>query len=232
MNDKKALFFDCYGTLVDWESGILQALLPFFAQRGIPAEPEEVLALFARFETEAEAGDYRPYRQVLAMVMDQFAQYWQFPISAAEREILAESLGQWPLFPDTRIALQKLATRFSLGLLSNVDDDLIAKTRKKIAVDFTWVLTAQQIGAYKPSPQNFAAILSETGVPKERILHCAQSVFHDCVPATQLGLDCVWVDRRQGAEGGATPQAIWQGPDPWVKKVGSLAELADWLCRD
>lgn len=232
MTEKKALFFDCYGTLIDWESGILQSLMPLLAQKGISADAEEVLSLFGQWESEIEAGQYLPYREVLGLVVEKMAHHWAFPISAEEHGVLAQSLPQWPLFPDTRIALQKLASRYALGILSNVDDDLIALTRKKIAVDFTWVVTAQQIGAYKPNPANFERIISVSGLAQSEILHCAQSVFHDCVPASRLGFDCVWVDRRQGQDGGATPAAHWQGADPWIKKVGSLAELAEWLCRD
>lgn len=228
----RALFFDCYGTLIDWESGIMQALMPLLARNGISADPEEVLGLFAGFETEAEAGPYQPYRKVLGAVLQKMASHYGFSLTDSEENLLADSLPQWPAFFDTRISLQKLASKYKLGILSNVDDDLIARTRKKIAVDFEWVITAEQLQSYKPSPRNFEAILEKTGLETTQILHCAQSVFHDCIPATAAGFSCVWVDRRAGQAGGATPMAALGDQEPWIKKVESLAELAQWLCAD
>lgn len=232
MTPVRALFFDCYGTLIDWESGIMQALMPLLARNGVSVDQEEVLGLFAQFESEEEAGPYQSYRNVLTQVLQRLANHYSFELNTAESSLLADSVPQWPAFFDTRISLQKLASKYRLGILSNVDDDLMTRTRKKIAVDFTWVITAEQLQSYKPASRNFEAILEITGLEKKQVLHCAQSVYHDCIPASALGFNCVWVDRRAGQNGGATPMVEIGEKEPWINKVESLADLAQWLCAE
>ncbi len=185
--DCAALTFDCYGTLIDWESGI----------RAVLGSGEAVLERYAALETAAEAGPYKSYREVLAGIGRAFG---------APPSALADSLEDWEPFPDTVAALKALKKRFRLGVISNVDDDLFAATARKLEVSFDVVVTAQRVRAYKPSRKPFETALSALGLAPERVLHCAQSLFHDVAPASALGFKTAWVNRRKGKAGwGATP---------------------------
>jgi 2-haloacid dehalogenase len=220
------LSFDCYGTLIDWESGILSALAPILKRHGRKAPPADLLEAFAALEAAAEAGPYRPYRDVLRQVTEGLGQRFGFEPDEAERGALPTSLGGWPAFPDTREALAALKTRYRLAILSNIDDDLFAGTALSLGVAFDWVVTARQIGSYKPSPENFRAALARFAAPKEKVLHVAQSLFHDIAPAKSLGLSTVWVNRRRGNPGaGATPSGSAR-PDLEVPDLRTLAVLA------
>jgi 2-haloacid dehalogenase len=219
------LTFDCYGTLIDWERGILAALRPVLDRHRIALTDDQALELYGEFESAAEAGPYRPYRDVLAMVMDGFGERLGFAPSADERASLAASVGDWPPFPDTVAALRALARRFRLVILSNVDDDLFAGSAKRLGVEFAAVITAQQVGSYKPDPRNFRALLDRLDIPPDRVLHVAQSLFHDIAPAHALGLTTVWVNRRHDRPGsGATPPATAR-PDLEVPDLATLAHL-------
>jgi 2-haloacid dehalogenase len=135
-------------------------------------------------------------------------------------------VGDWPAFPDSAPALARLGTRFRLGVITNCDDDLFALSNRRLGVAFDWVVTAQQVGSYKPVPRNFEVALERIGLPRDRILHVAQSLFHDHVPARRLGLATAWIDRRAGRTGfGATPPAE-ASPDLAVPDMASFAELA------
>lgn len=222
---KRVLTFDCYGTLVDWETGILTTLRPILAGYGVAADAERLLTLFGELESKAEQGRYRPYREVLMAVLPELGERLGVTVSKTEAARFADSVGDWPTFSDTPTALAALKRRFRLGIISNVDDDLFARTTQKLGVVFDWVVTAQQVGSYKPSPNNFRQALARIGLPKEEILHAAQSLFHDHVPAKQLGLDTVWVNRRHGKPGpGATPPASVR-PDLEVPDLATLARL-------
>jgi 2-haloacid dehalogenase len=225
-DDWDVLTFDCYGTLVDWEAGLGAALENLLRPHGVAAPRDELLTDFGRLEAEAEAGDFVPYREVLALVAERLGRHHGVELTAAERQCLGTSLPDWPLFPDTVPALRRLAGRYRLGILSNIDDDLFAGTAEHLGVTFEPVVTAQQVGSYKPAHANFTALLERVGVPSERLLHVAQSLFHDVAPAAAMGLRTVWVDRRGGAAGGATPAAS-ATPD---YRVPDLATLADLLC--
>src|SRR5215470_12448587 len=189
-----ALTFDCYGTLIDWESGILAAL---------GAGGDDALAAFAELESELEAGPYLRYREVLARCYDGLASRYDLP--AAGAAAFADSVGDWPAFPDSHDALARLKERFKLGVITNCDDDLFARSNARLGVEFDYVITAEQAGAYKPSPRGFELAFERIEIPRERILHVAQSLFHDHVTAKRLGLSTVWIDRRGGRGGGATP---------------------------
>ena len=222
----KVLTFDCYGTLIDWETGILTALRPVLERHGVGLTDDQALELFGELEAAAEAGPYLPYREVLAVVMDGFADRLGFTPAADERMALAESVGQWPAFPDTVEALQALATRYELVILSNVDDDLFAGSAERLHVTFADVITAQQVGSYKPNPRNFQVLLERLNRPKSEILHVAQSLFHDIAPANAAGLRTVWVNRRHDRAGfGATPPQMAQ-PALEVPDMRTLAQLA------
>jgi len=221
-----ALTFDCYGTLIDWEAGILAALRPVFEARGLRLTDDELLESFGRHEAAVEAGPYQRYRQILGATLRAVGAEHGFEPTAAEVGAFGGSVADWPPFPDSAAALALLATRFRLGVITNCDDDLFAASQRRLGIAFDWVVTAQQVGAYKPSERNFEVAFERLGLPRDRILHCAQSLFHDHVPAKRLGLSTVWVDRRRDRGGlGATPPAT-ATPDLTVPDMATLAEVA------
>ena len=225
--EKQLLTFDCYGTLIDWETGILTALQPVLLKYKVEIDDERCLEDYARFESAAESGSYRTYRQVLAQCLQDFGERYAFTPTSAELERFSDSAGDWEAFPDTVTALQGLKKHYKLAILSNIDDDLFARTNTRLGVQFDYIVTAQQVRSYKPAHAHFDAILARSGLPKERILHVAQSLFHDHVPAKLLGFDTVWINRRQEKTGsGATPFARAQ-PD---LEVPDLKSLAEFLC--
>jgi 2-haloacid dehalogenase len=211
--DFDALTFDCYGTLIDWETGITNALTPI-----VPAT-EHLLERFAEHEAELEAGPYLRYADVLAQCA------LRLGASEADAASFGRSVVDWPAFPDSPEALQRLQTRFRLGVITNCDDDLFAASNEKLQVEFDWVITAEQARGYKPRTENFEFAFERIDVPRERILHVAQSLFHDHVPAKALGLTTVWIDRRQGRGGGATPPAD-ATPDAVFADLKSFADAA------
>src|SRR5512147_1427849 len=218
------LTFDCYGTLIDWDSGILSTLRPILAAHGRKLSDGGILELFAAIERVEEAGEYRTYRQILEAVLTKMAARLAFSISGAELRSLPESLGEWTPFPDTVAALRKLKKRYKLAVISNTDDDLFARTAAHLEVPFDAVITAQQAGSYKPSLNNFRLALERLGAGREQVLHVAQSLYHDIAPANELGIASVWVNRhgRPGASGAA------QGakPDLIVPDMATLAARA------
>ncbi len=220
----QCLSFDCYGTLIDWEAGLLGALDPVLREHGISCPSERLLAEFGRLETEVERGVYRSYREVLETVLEKMGGVLGFHPTSLEKEQFAESVKRWPAFPDSRDALLLLSQRFSLNILSNVDDDLFAATEKILDVSFDHVLTAQQIQSYKPNRRNFECLIDAVGVPKKAILHVAQSLFHDIGPAKSLGLATVWVDRRAGLDGGGATPPSDAVPDLVVPSLEALAQ--------
>jgi 2-haloacid dehalogenase len=221
-----AITFDCYGTLIDWEQGILNALQPVLAPRGVEADDDQLLERYARHEAELERGPYLRYRDVLARSLRGLCLELGFRPSSAEESEFALAIGDWPAFPDTARALRRLKRRFRLGVITNCDRDLFALSGRRLGVTVDWIVTAQDAGAYKPGLAPFELAFERIEVPRERILHAAQSLFHDHVPAEQLGLTSVWVDRRQGREGfGATPPAS-ATPDLVVPDMQTLAERA------
>ncbi len=221
-----ALTFDTYGTLIDWERGILNAFQPVLARHDVARTDDELLELFARHEADIEGGVYRTYREVLSgSARGVCADLGVDPSDRAIAEF-AGSVGEWPAFPDTAAALRRLKARFRLGVLTNCDDDLFASSNRRLGVDFDWIVTAQQARGYKPREANFEALFSRVDVPRDRILHVAQSLFHDHVPAKALGMTTVWIDRRHGSPGfGATPPAN-ATPDLTCPDMRSFADAA------
>lgn len=223
----KALSFDCYGTLIDWESGILAALAPWQARAG--AEREALLAAFARHEStiEAEQPDLL-YPQVLGKVMGGLGKEFDAEVSEAEARAFGASVGDWPAFPDTAAALASLKQRFQLVILSNVDRASFARSNTHLKVEFDLICTAEDIGSYKPARANFdylLARLDERGIAPGELLHVAQSLFHDHAPALAMGLQTAWIDRRAGKAGGGATLAA----DPELRisnRFESMAELA------
>ena len=222
----EVLTFDCYGTLIDWETGIAAGLQRVLDTRGVAVGDQDLLERYARHEAAVEAGPYLPYREVLARSLRGVCAELGVEPTAAQASDFGGSVGDWPAFPDSPDALADLAGRFRLAVITNCDDDLFAASNRRLGVTFDWVITAQQVGSYKPSPRNFEVAFERIGLPRERILHVAQSLFHDHVPAKRLGLTTAWVDRRHDRPGsGATPPAT-ATPDLAVPDMASLARLA------
>jgi 2-haloacid dehalogenase len=217
----RVLTFDCYGTLIDWESGLLAALQPVLRSQGHDLSDRQVLEIYSELEPNAQ-NPYRPYREVLENVVRGFGERVGFQVSAAAAQSLPESLKDWPPFPDTRAALKTLKTRYKLAIISNTDDDLFAATAHHLEVQFDEVITAQQARAYKPSLLPFQLALQRLGCPCGQVLHVGQSVYHDVLPAKSLGIATVLVHRRGF---GATRPADAQ-PDLTVPDLQTLAALA------
>ena len=219
------LTFDCYGTLIDWESGILAAVQSVLARRGIAAEAEHILRLYVKHEAEQEAGPYKPYRDVLQGVMAGIAAALGFAPTTAELQALPDSVGHWPPFADTVAALTRLQTRYKLVIISNIDDAMFAATNTLLQVTFAEIITAQQVGSYKPARRNFHVALARLGVPQQQVLHVAQGLYHDHVPAKALGLTTVWVNRPSRLPGTGLALPVQVTPDLEVPDMQSLAEL-------
>jgi 2-haloacid dehalogenase len=224
LSDFDVLSFDCYGTLIDWETGILQALAPWLERLG--ADPETVLEAFARHESaqEAETPALR-YPEVLARVHRRLADELGLDTTPEEDAAFGASIPQWPPFPDSPEALRRLQRHYRLVILSNVDRASFRASEERLGVRFDDVFTAEDIGSYKPDPANFEYLVRELarrGIPRERILHTAQSLFHDHVPARRLGLATCWIDRRRGRAGGAT-----RAPEEAVQPDFTFASLEE-----
>jgi 2-haloacid dehalogenase len=222
------LTFDCYGTLNNWEDGILSCLHRILAAHGKDTDDATILRHYGDFEARAEQGEYRSYREVLQSVVHQFGEQLGFTPAEQEARSLPESLQQWKPWPDTAAALRQLHSRFRLAIVSNVDDDLFAATRPQLGVEFDHIITAQQAGAYKPSLKIFELALNRAGVPAHRILHVGQSLYHDVLPAQSLGLATVWLNRPSARAGVGAVKAAQGHPD---LQVSSLAELAATCTR-
>ena len=219
------LTFDCYGTLIDWESGILAALKPILANRGITISDNELLERYGEIEVDLESGVYKSYRQILREVVAGLGLRYNFSPTASEMDTLPNSVQYWQPFPDTVKALKQLKRRYKLAILSNIDDDLFATSAKQLEVPFDHVITASQVKSYKPSHNNFERALERIGAPREQVLHVAQSIYHDVIPSRAMGIASVWVNRRKGLAGsGATLPAEGQ-PDLEVPDLRSLANL-------
>lgn len=225
-NRFEVLTFDCYGTLIDWETGILAGLHAVLDSRRVVADDEALLGSYARHEAALTAGPYLRYREVLARSLAGVCAGLGVEPTADELAAFGGSVGDWPAFPDSADALARLHERFRLAVITNCDDDLFAASNRRLGVDFDTVVTAQQVGSYKPSLRNFGLAFLRIGLPRDRILHVAQSLFHDHVPAKKLGLTTVWVNRRHDRPGqGATPAAE-AVPDLTVPDMATLATLA------
>jgi 2-haloacid dehalogenase len=222
----EVLTFDCYGTLIDWEAGIAAALGAVTRAHGVAVPDEDLLTTYAGHEAALEGGPYLQYREVLARGCRGVCSDLAIEPTDDEVDAFAGSVGEWPAFPDSAVSLEALTSRFKLGVITNCDDDLFAASNRRLGITFDWIITAQQAGSYKPSHRNFELAFERIGRPRDRILHVAQSLFHDHVPAKELGLRSVWINRRAGREGsGATPPAAAQ-PDATFPDMASFAEDA------
>lgn len=224
-NQFEALTFDCYGTLIDWETGLRAAL----SRLGFGDVNEvSLLEAFAIAEAAAESPnrDFMSYKDVLREVHQALAARFGVPFPAHHPYALADSIRDWPAFDDTAAALATLKQRFKLVIVSNIDRDLFAHSLPKLGVSFDAVITAEEVRSYKPAPGHFRRAMETLKLPASKILHVAQSLYHDVKPARELGFSTVWVNRRGDKPGsGATAPAIAY-PDLTVRDLNSLAQLA------
>lgn len=227
--DYEALTFDCYGTLINWDAGIRDALAPILAAHGVRVDDERLLALYAEEEARLESGDYCEYKAVLKGALQGIGARLGFAPTPEELQRFADSIRDWQPFADTVEALQALARRYQLVIISNTDDDLFATTQKHLQTAFSEVITAEQARSYKPSANNFQRAIERLGLPKERVLHVAQSVFHDIIPANRLGLATVWVNRRGEANRWLAEEPRHAQAKLEVADLRSLAQLAGLL---
>lgn len=215
--------FDCYGTLIDWETGIRAAVKESLGGQGLSHREES--RLFNRYleeEKRIEAQKpFRPYRKVLAQAFNAAARSLGKTISEETSDLLAAKLPTWRPFPDTNPALEKLAGNRKLGILSNVDDDLLEGTLKHFTVPFDIVITAEQVKSYKPAPKHFEEARKIIGVDK-RWLHVAASLYHDIEPASRLRIKTVWVNRTNSLDGKKYLIAF-------LKEFKNLTQLTEWL---
>ena len=221
-----SLSFDCYGTLIDWESGLLKAFAQLLGRAEDEIDKGDLFSRFSRVEAELETPPYIRYREVLHCTATQIGRELNIslPLNAGER--FAESIRDWEPFPDTVPALERLATRYRLYILSNVDDDLFASTARKLKVQFAGIITAEQVGSYKPNPRNFERLLEVVG-SREKHVHVAQSLFHDHVPAQHMGIRSIWIRRGANQGGGGASGTADANFDLELPDLASLADFAD-----
>ena len=211
--------FDCYGTLIDWESGISSAIVEAAERVGVHLGRDDVIEAYHLAEPEVESDGYRPYREVQAHAASATARRLGWNLELAQANFLAQGLPNWPAFEDSNTALEQLkAAGYRLGILSNVDDDLLQGTLRHFTIDFDFLVTAEQVRSYKPASAHFSRAKEVIG--EARWLHAAQSYFHDVAPATSLGIPVVWVNRKNEPRAGdAEPEG----------EVDSLGGLVQWL---
>ncbi len=230
LTDYDALSFDCYGTLIDWEAGLAAVLSAWARRRGLAMSDEQLLAAYNPCEAAVEVETPAAlYPDVLAESLRRVGGALGAEVSDDDAAAIAGSVPDWPAFSDSTVALQRLASRFHLIILSNVDRASFAGSNKRLGVTFTSIITAQDVGAYKPSPRNFEALdveVARLGIADGRLLHVAQSLFHDHVPAKAAGLPTVWINRRHDRSGwGATPAPHGDVTPDWT--FPSMAAFAD-----
>ena len=228
LTDFNTLTFDCYGTLIDWESGIHTALQPLLAAAGVKHDRDAVLEIFAKHETAQEIETPGMiYSDLLSEVHRRMAAEFGATVPAQMHLIFGASVPHWPAFADSASSLQYLKKYYKLVILSNVDRESFKGSNKRLGVEFDAIYTAQDVGSYKPDLGNFHYMLDhlgQRGIEPGAILHTAQSLFHDHGPAKQVGLASAWIDRRHSAEGwGATMPAPGAGYD---FRFNSMADLA------
>ena len=230
LSDFSVLTFDCYGTLIDWETGIGEALAPWLVRAGVGLGRDQILEVFAELESAQQvATPSLRYPELLAKVHRALAERFGIAPDPKAAERFGASVGNWPAFADSAGALAYLKQHYRLVILSNVDRGSFARSNPKLGVAFDAIYTAEDIGSYKPDPRNFDYLLShlaEQGFGKAQILHTAQSLHHDHMPAKRIGLATCWIDRRAGRHG----QGATRVPDTDIRpdfRFESLAAMAD-----
>jgi 2-haloacid dehalogenase len=219
------LSFDCYGTMIDWESGIFAALRPILKAHGKQLDDVALLELYSELELEAEQLEFHNYRDVLQSVVRGFGERMGFVPTEAEVRSLPDSVANWQPFSDTGAALRKLKMRYKLAVISNIDDDLFALSAPKLGVEFDHVITAQQARCYKPGMKVFLMARERIGVGNDQWLHVGQSMYHDVIPAQSLGIATVWVNRPSPRPGAGATKAANAKPDVEVSSLAALVDL-------
>jgi 2-haloacid dehalogenase len=233
LSDFSTLTFDCYGTLIDWEGGIVAATRPWLAGRGVSKSDDEILETFAQSEsTQQRETPGMLYPALLAHTLHRMAKAWGLSATEAEAVVFGASVKDWPAFPDAAEALARLQKHYRLVILSNVDRASFAHSNAKLGVTFDAIYTAEDVGSYKPNPANFKYMLEKeaaAGIPAVKILHTAQSLFHDHVQAKAHGLVSAWIDRRLDTDGwGATmPPEAPVTPDFHFPTLEAMAEARE-----
>lgn len=220
----RIITFDCYGTLVDWEFGILGAIRPILSAHGAHFNDVEILRMYGEIEADEESGEYQSYKEILQAVVRGFGTRLGFVPSEQEQHSLPKLLASWKPFPDTVGALRQLKQKFELGILSNIDDDLFSATAPQLEINFDHVVTAGQARAYKPSLDIFRLAQKKIGIPVQEWLHAGQSIYHDVIPARSLGIATVWVNRPSPLPNSGAAKSAQAKPDV---EVASLQELVD-----
>ncbi|MEX3894361.1 haloacid dehalogenase type II [Paraburkholderia sp. BR10954] len=230
LTDFEALTFDCYGTLIDWESGILEALQPLLERARTPLTRDQVLEAHARHESSQQIfTPAKRYQELLSIVYKRMAEEWGLPYTHEECVAYGRSIRNWPAFPDSAAALQYLKQHYKLVILSNIDNESFTYSNARLQVEFDAIITAEDVGSYKPSPRNFEYMLQkldQRGIRKGKILHTAESLFHDHKPAIEFGLASCWIYRRHSQPGfGATMDP---GSQPNLDfRFNSMADFVD-----
>jgi len=218
--------FDCFGTLIDWETGILGALQPMLKKHLVNVSDADLLQMYGELEAEAEAGEYKTYRQVLRDVVAGIGKRFGFAATSAEQDSLPDSLAWWRPFPDTVDALRELHSKFKLAIISNIDDELFAASARQLKINFDHVITAFQARAYKPSPTIFRLAQERLGISTQEWLHAGQSIYHDVIPAKSLGISTVWVNRPSKRPGVGAVRRATGDPHLEVRSMEDLAQIA------
>lgn len=227
----KTITFDCYGTLIDWAGGLRRSFAQAFGPEQSVRE-DTLFDAYVRAEAEEESKPYRPYRDILAATTERLANQLGFELPKGASDILAHTLPDWTPFPDTNEALGRLKEKFTLGVLSNIDRDLFAGTSRHLAVEFDFLIVAEDVRSYKPSCAHFERLL-ETHGPRETILHVAQSLHHDGVPAGELGIPFVWINRYgETTDGNVGSHSGVRGGQRMLAEFSDLRSFADIACGD
>jgi 2-haloacid dehalogenase len=191
----KLISFDCYGTLVDWKRSLQDILNPFITRHKLDITADKLYELFLIADQKNITCEYKPYSEVLVSIMDEIGKELKIDLKHAERTCLVDRFGDWTAFTDSSDALQELKKSYKLAVISNVDDELFNVTKRCLGVRFDYIITAKQVGSYKPSKNNFIRALEIFGLPKEQVLHVSQSIYHDIIPTNELGWSNVWINR-------------------------------------
>jgi len=215
------LSFDCYGTLIDWRSSVLKIIQPVLLEYSIDLTEKEAFHLFLEADKGIISNDYITYRDVLVRVMENIGKSLSLNLQEGDKSCLVDRFGDWQPFQDSHNALMELQKKYKLAIISNVDDEMFSLTMRCIGIKFDHLITAKQVQSYKPSLNNFNTALDRFGVPKEKVLHVAQSIYHDIIPTNKLGWHNVWVNRYNEPE--RTDPAEF--PDLEVPDLASLVRI-------
>jgi 2-haloacid dehalogenase len=221
----EVLSFDVYGTLIDFEQGILEALKPVLKDHNIFLSGEQILELYGEIEARIQEDKFSKYRGVLRKVVREFGERFDFTPSSTEMNCLVNSLGTWMPFLDIVESLKTLKKKYQLAIFSNIDDDLFSLSAKHLDVDFDWVITSEQAKSYKPSLESFKFAIRKIGVSPEKILHISCSMYHDIIPARALGLSTVWVNGRSYMAGFGSTPPVSGSPDFEVPDLKTLVSI-------